>query len=121
MSLQTIGWGNAGHLDIAPFIAEHVFPDSDLPRLAEIVTAAERLFEVTAIRNDRLQYARTVMEWMNRLRSRRRQALEVAGEETVALFERYLRLAGRIFRMGSIVLYRITLQRIDHPRPDSDG
>jgi len=116
ISLQTIAYGNAGPSDIAPFIAEQVFPESDLPRLAEIAGASHKLFEFVNLRNDRLHYTRTLKEWMGRLKACRQEAVELVGEEKVALFERYLRLSGRIFQMGTVVLYRIALRRIDRPR-----
>jgi len=34
------------------FVAENIFPESDLPRLGEIADASEGLFEIVSIRND---------------------------------------------------------------------
>ena len=48
-----------------------IFPISDLPRLEEIVIAADGLFDIARLRNDRVDYARTCEIWANNLRARR--------------------------------------------------
>jgi len=116
MSLQVIAYGNSGPEDFDPFIAAQIFPESDLPRLAEMATAIERRFEVTSLVNDRRQYVRTLRAWLRRLRSRRVDAVNLAGEETVRRYEKYLDLSIVAFASGSCDLYRIALQRIDRPR-----
>jgi cyclopropane-fatty-acyl-phospholipid synthase len=116
LSLQTTAYGDAGPEDLDPFIAQQIFPESDLPRLSELVTASDRLFEVVAIRNDRAQYARTLREWLARLRAQRSQAVALVGPETVARWEHYLRLCVYMFVVGGCHLYRLNFQRIDTRR-----
>jgi cyclopropane-fatty-acyl-phospholipid synthase len=116
MSLQVIAYGNSGPEDFDPFIAAQIFPESDLPRLAEIASAIERRFEVTSLVNDRKQYVRTLRAWLRRLRSRRTEAVHLAGEDTVRRYEEYLDISIVAFASGSCDLYRIALQRIDRPR-----
>jgi cyclopropane-fatty-acyl-phospholipid synthase len=119
MSLQVIAYGNSGPEDLDPFIAEQIFPESDLPRLAEIASAIERRFEVTSIVNDRKQYVRTLRAWLRSLRRRRAEAVRLVGEDTVRRYEEYLDISIVVFASGSCDLYRIGLQRIDHPRLNS--
>lgn len=116
MSLQAIAYGNSGPEDFDPFIAAQIFPESDLPRLAEIARAIERRFEITSLVNDRKQYVRTLRAWLRRLRSRRADAIHLVGEDTVGRYEKYLDLSIVAFASGSCDLYRIGLQRIDRPR-----
>ncbi len=110
LSLQTIAYANMSRDDASAFMTDEVFPDADLPTLAEITTAAERIFEVRSVRNDRLDYAWTCEQWARRLSAHRAAAERIAGPDTVARYERYLKLSALGFRMGKICLLRIVLQ-----------
>jgi len=116
LSLQTIGKGNVAldeqGLKDTLFIAQHIFPESDPPRLAEILHAAEKLFEVKSVVNHREHYARTCSAWLERLQANRAQAVEVTGPEKVEAFETYLEASIRQFRLGHANLYRISLWRV---------
>ena len=107
LSLQTIAYANMARADASEFIQREIFPDADLPTLAEIATAAEGVFETRWLRNDRLHYARTLEEWGRRLRRRRDEAIELVGPEIVARYERYLKHSAFGFRMGKLCLLRI--------------
>ncbi|MDT5244127.1 MAG: cyclopropane-fatty-acyl-phospholipid synthase, partial [Mycobacterium sp.] len=116
MALQTIGKGNVvldeqGLRDTI-FIAQHVFPESDPPRLAEIMHATEKLFEVKSVVNHREHYARTCSAWLERLQANRTEAGEITGPEKVEVYERYLKASMRQFRLGHANLYRISLFRM---------
>jgi cyclopropane-fatty-acyl-phospholipid synthase len=117
LALQTIGKGNTpldskGAEDVI-FIAQHIFPESDLPKLSEVTRACERYFEVKRVRNDRLHYAKTCDAWLKRLESRREEAIGLVGGEKCEQYERYLTASSRQFEHGHANLYRITLQRVD--------
>lgn len=114
-SLQTIAYGNSRSEDLDPFISQKIFPESDLPRLAEIAQAIEHRFEIVRLVNDRAQYLRTIRAWLAGLRRTRTQAVGLVGEETVLRYEEYLRLCTTMFASGSCDLYRIALRRIDRP------
>jgi cyclopropane-fatty-acyl-phospholipid synthase len=109
LSLQTIVYGDMDADDANSFIMTEIFPDAELPRPHEIFAATDRLFEIVTYRNDRLDYARTCEAWLANLRRRRAEALAVAGEETVARYERYLMLSAMGFRLGRIGLTRLKL------------
>jgi len=113
MSLQTIAYGTLRSEQISAFITDEVFPESDLPSLGEIVEAADGLFEIARVRNDRLDYARTCREWAGRLAARRTAAAEIVGDASVRSYERFLRMSAAGFEHGGLVLLRITLRRID--------
>ena len=109
MSLQTIVYGTMQSHEAPAFIGTHIFPDSELPQLHEIVQAASGVFEITLLRNDRAQYGRTCDLWYQNLRRRRPEAVAVVGEEKVGQYERYLRLSSFGFHSGRIGLLRIAL------------
>jgi cyclopropane-fatty-acyl-phospholipid synthase len=112
LSLQSITYESADRAQFSPFFARHVFPESDLPRLSEIVQATERLFEIELIRNDREQYARTARHWLAQLRRRRADAVKIVGEEVVGRYERYLALLVIGFHTGTMGLVRMALRPV---------
>ena len=117
LALQTIAYGNSGPADLDGFISGEIFPESDLPRLAEIAEATERRFELVSLTNDRAGYARTLKAWLANLKARRGEAVERVGLENVVRYERFLRLSIFMFETGACDLFRMSFRRIDRPRP----
>jgi cyclopropane-fatty-acyl-phospholipid synthase len=116
MSLQTISYENSRKEDFSDFYAQEIFPESDLPRLADIATASDRLFEIVALRSDREHYARTLKAWYRRLKQNRQAAVELVGEKIVQRYEKYLHFSIIGFHTGTMGLLRLTFRRIDKPR-----
>lgn len=116
MALQTIGKGSVAldeqGLKDTLFIAQHIFPESDLPRLAEIVHAAEKLFEVRSVVNHREHYARTCAAWLDKLQANMAEAVEITGREKAEAYETYLKACIRQFELGHANLYRLSLRRV---------
>jgi cyclopropane-fatty-acyl-phospholipid synthase len=118
MSLQSIGFGAVNRGVEGQFVAENIFPESDLPRLGEIADASEGIFEIVLVRNDRADYKRTNHEFRDRLRKNWDAAVSLVGEETVRTFDKYFRVSAAGFSRGTTNLYRITFRRLAHPRFD---
>lgn len=116
ISLQTIVYENSRREDFSKFFAEEIFPESDLPRLADIAKATERIFEIVALKNDREHYERTLKVWLKRLKANRKEAVNLVGEKVVARYEKYLAICIIGFHTGTMNLSRLTLRRIDNPR-----
>lgn len=116
LALQTIGKGNVAldeqGLRDTIFIFQHIFPESDPPRLAEILHAAEKLFEVVSLVNHREHYARTCSAWLERLKANKPDAIEITGPDKVEHYERYLTASIRQFRLGHANLYRLSLRKV---------
>jgi cyclopropane-fatty-acyl-phospholipid synthase len=110
LSLQTIGYANMPRERANTFMQQEIFPDADLPTLAEITTAAEGIFEVRSMSNGRLDYAWTCEQWAHRLRTHRAEATALVGGDVVTRYERYLRMSALGFRMGKIGLFRLVLR-----------
>jgi cyclopropane-fatty-acyl-phospholipid synthase len=111
LSLQSIAYAT-DQTDLTKHFAL-VFPESDLPRLAEIEAASKGLFVVETMRNDPEHYARTLAEWLDRLTSKFDEAVEAAGEPAVEHYQRYLREAAHHFEVGNLMLLRIGFRRAD--------
>jgi cyclopropane-fatty-acyl-phospholipid synthase len=115
LCLQTITYENADRREFSHFFAEQIFPESDLPHLAEIAAAARGLFEIETLRNDRHHYARTAREWLMRLRNRNDEACALVGDDAVQTYRKYLGLLAVGFHTGSMNLARIVMRRFDGP------
>ncbi|OUL32893.1 class I SAM-dependent methyltransferase [Nostoc sp. 106C] len=118
MSIQTIAYGKRKPEEVqktlgAQFANQEIFPESDSPRLAEITAAAEGIFEVITIRNDRLDYVRTLQAWLTNLKSKRTEIINLVGKTVFDRYERYLYLALLGFLTGDLLLLRLTFRRID--------
>lgn len=109
MSLQTIAYGTMQPSENNEFISTRIFPDSELPQPHELVEAASGLFELTLLRNDRVQYGRTCDLWYQNLRRRRTEAVAIVGEEKVRHYEKYLRVSSFGFHSGRVGLLRLAL------------
>jgi cyclopropane-fatty-acyl-phospholipid synthase len=109
MSLQTIAYGTMRPHEANEFIATQIFPDSELPQPHEIVEATSGLFELTLLRNDRVQYSRTCKLWYQNLRRRRAEAVAIVGEDKVSQYEKYLRVSSFGFDTGRVGLLRLVL------------
>jgi cyclopropane-fatty-acyl-phospholipid synthase len=115
LSLQTIAYvapPSETNRSRMTFIAEKIFPESELPLIWEPAAAAEGLFELTALRNDRQHYYQTLRLWEANLLACREQAVAIVGEPTFAAFQRYLRLSSWGFNFGVICLLRMSFRKI---------
>jgi cyclopropane-fatty-acyl-phospholipid synthase len=116
ISLQSITYGRLRAGQIDPFITEMIFPESDLPYPWEILEAADELFEVIQLRNDRTHYRRTCREWYRNLLQHRDAAVALLGEDRVADYERYLRISIASFAARALGLTRVTFERLNGVR-----
>ena len=87
------------------FIERYVFPDGDLPRLTDVVTAAEAAgFEVRDVENLREHYARTLRHWVARLESNEAAARRAVGDETYNVWRFYMSGSAHGFAIGRMGL-----------------
>lgn len=113
LSLQTIALGTLRLEQIDPFIREAIFPSSHLPYSWHLLQAADRLFELVELRNDREDYARTCRAWFGNLQQRRDEAVALVGERRVLDYERYLRMSAAGFEVHALGLLRMSFERLD--------
>jgi cyclopropane-fatty-acyl-phospholipid synthase len=111
MSLQTIAYENSDRGDFHPFITEKIWPETDLPRLGDIVAVTERKFEIVRLRNDRADYVRTCGEWISRLKEHQKEITVLVGEDVFQKYVHWLKLSMIGFHTGTMSLLRITFQR----------
>lgn len=115
MSLQTISYDNLARQSMSRFIAEEIFPESDLPKLHELIEATDGLFSVVRVRNDASHYKETCRQWLSRLRRNRDQVESLAGKEKYQTYAQYLTMVTMGFHSKNMGLIRISLSRLDKP------
>lgn len=117
LSLQTITYENAERKHFSHFFEKTIFPESDLPCLADIAQASRHLFEIVEVRNDRHHYANTLRQWGQRLKKNRDEAIGLVGEEKYRDYEKYLALMVVAFHTGSMNLSRLAMRRLPESLP----
>jgi len=113
LSLQTISYDNMPRHAMSRFIADEIFPESDLPKAAEIFDASDGLFSCVAMRNDGAHYEETCREWLRRFKRNEALIVELTSAERFAQFCDYLRLCAMGFRVRTMGLLRLTFERLD--------
>ena len=112
LSLQTIVYENHDESHPNRFVTE-IFPESDLPRLSDVLRAAEHRYELITIRNDRLHYKKTLQKWYRNLVNNKDRIIARYGE---SLYDKYLKYLGIFifgFGVGTVNLSRLRYRRIE--------
>lgn len=117
LALQTNVKGNNPRVDRRTardmlFINDLIFPETEIPRTAEVLEASENIFDPKVARNDPDHYARTTHEWHDRLRVRREEAEELVGATRTASYLRYLSAVAEHFHRRHIGLLRIIFEAV---------
>ncbi|MEM6887456.1 MAG: class I SAM-dependent methyltransferase [Pseudomonadota bacterium] len=98
LSLQTMTWGDAKEVERDHIKIHDIFPESDLPEIAEVVEAANPYFELMSMENRPDDYAATLAAWGDALHQNREHAINIVGLER---FSFYLKSC-----KGGAILYR---------------
>jgi cyclopropane-fatty-acyl-phospholipid synthase len=96
------------------FIQDYVFPDSELPRIRAVLSAAEAAgFEVRDVENLREHYTLTLRHWLRRLEAARDAAVEFVAAPTYRLWRLYLAASAHGFDCGRLAIYQTLLSKPD--------
>lgn len=94
------------------FINKYVFPDGELPQLAEVVATAESAgFETRDVESLREHYALTLRHWVRRLEHERAAAVESAGEEIYRIWRLYMAASAHGFASGRLAIDQLLLAK----------
>jgi cyclopropane-fatty-acyl-phospholipid synthase len=110
--LHTIGRNEAG-LGTDPWIDKYVFPNGELPTLAQIGAACEQRFVVEDVHNFGADYDRTLMAWHANFESAW-QRFQHLGERFRRMWRYYLLLCAGAFRARDIQLWQWVLSPPGH-------
>jgi cyclopropane-fatty-acyl-phospholipid synthase len=102
-----------GEPEAGPFSERYVFPDAAPLHLSRMQAALEKTgFETRHVEGLRLDYARTLQEWLRRLEENEQEALRIAGPERMRVWAVYLRAARRGFETGFTSVYQVLANRV---------
>ncbi len=99
------------------FIDRYVFPDSDIPPIENVLTAAAGAgFEIRDVENLREHYALTLRHWVRRLEANHEAALRFVDEQTYRIWRLYMAGSAAGFAHGRLAIYQTLLAK-----PDGSG
>jgi cyclopropane-fatty-acyl-phospholipid synthase len=102
-----------GEPEAGPFSERYVFPDAAPLHLSRVQSALEKTgFETRHVEGFRMDYARTLQEWLRRLDENRVEAERIAGLERMRVWQIYLRAARRGFETGFTSVYQVLADRV---------
>ncbi len=102
-----------GEPEAGPFSERYVFPDAAPLHLSRVQVAMEKTgFETRHVEGFRMDYARTLTEWLTRFESNLDEARRLAGDERVRVWQVYLRAARRGFETGFTSVYQVLADRV---------
>lgn len=102
------------------FLQRYVFPDGELPELADVVRAAEQVgFESRDLESLREHYVLTLRHWLKRLQAREPEAVVQIGETRVRIWRLYLAASAHAFATGRIGVVQLLLSK-PSVEPSSD-
>jgi cyclopropane-fatty-acyl-phospholipid synthase len=110
LSIQFVGW-----MDVAPEAeTDHLpiglFPESNLPRLAEVIAAADPTFHPLSLENVPGDYALTLHAWLAKINAHRDELVRMHGRPLVKTYIHAFRRFLLGFESGSLGLYRIAFR-----------
>jgi len=112
---RTIAWLQRTH---GGFIRQEIFPDTDLPPLDLVISAAQREgFEVLDVETFRPFYERTLLEWLGRLERRFPEAVQLVGKRRARAWRLYLASTAVTFRTGRTTVAQVLLQKREGGTP----
>jgi cyclopropane-fatty-acyl-phospholipid synthase len=112
---KTINWLQRTH---GGFIQQEIFPDSDLPPLDLVISAAQRAgFEVLDVEAFRPFYVRTLMEWLGRLERRFTEAVQLVGKRKARAWRLYFASSAITFKLGRVTVAQTLLQKREGAAP----
>ncbi len=93
---------------VGAFTNRYVFPDADPLHISRVILALERAgFMIEHVEEFGADYARTLSHWIRRLDQHHEEAVRLAGEERVRIWQLYLRGARRSFETRFDSIYQV--------------
>jgi cyclopropane-fatty-acyl-phospholipid synthase len=112
--LHTIGRNEQGH-GTDPWIHRHVFPNGELPTIAQIGRACERRFVVEDLHNFGADYDRTLMAWHASFEAAWPRFADRLGERFHRMWRYYLLSCAGAFRARDVQLWQWVLSPPGRP------
>ena len=114
--LHTIG-SNSTSLNIDPWISTYIFPNGNLPSVAQIASASEKWFVTEDLHNFGPYYDRTLMSWLRNFRRAWPGLSNKYDERFRRMWEYYLQSCAGAFRARDIQLWQFVFSPIGREQP----
>ena len=114
--LHTIG-GNESRVASDAWITKYIFPNGQLPSIAQISQAVEGLFVVEDLHNLGPHYDKTLMAWNERFQNSRQALKEKYDNRFKRMWEYYLLSCAGAFRARTIQIWQIVLTKYYRSQP----
>lgn len=114
--LHTIG-SNESQVTSDPWITKYIFPNGQLPSIAQISKAVEGLFVVEDLHNMGPHYDKTLMAWNARFQKAWPTLRAQYDERFKRMWEYYLLSCAGAFRSRNIQIWQIVLTTYYRPQP----
>jgi len=99
------GWQDTS---LTRFMNRYVFPDAELARIGDVITAMERAgFEIIDVEGLRRHYTLTLRRWVRALEQHREDAVKMVGEATYRIWRLYMAGSAHFFEYGSTNVYQV--------------
>lgn len=110
-SLQTMAWGDASESERAGIKIHDIFPESDLPEIAEVIHAAHPYLELVSMENRPLDYAQTLAAWADGLKANKDEAINIVGEERYKFYMDSCKGGALLYRRRRFYLCRFVFRQ----------
>lgn len=108
--LHTIG-SNRSAENYDPWLAKYIFPNSELPSLARICKAVERLFIIEDVHNLGPYYDKTLMAWNERFQRAWSSLSSKYDQRFKRMWEYYLLSCAGAFRARAVQVWQILMAK----------
>lgn len=110
-SLQTMTWGDAGEAERNMNRIHEIFPESDLPEIAEVIEAANPHLELVSMENRPEDYEMTLAAWARNLKANRDSAIKLVGPERFKFYVDSCMGGSLLYRRRRFYLCRFVFKR----------
>jgi cyclopropane-fatty-acyl-phospholipid synthase len=110
-SLQTMTWGDAGPAEREMNRIHEIFPESDLPEIADVIEAAHPYLELVSMENRPEDYQYTLAEWAKGLMANSDAAIRIVGEERFKFYLDSCNGGSLLYRRRRFYLCRFVFRR----------
>ena len=114
--LHTIG-NPLSRTGVDPWIHRYIFPNGELPSLAQLSSATEPYFVIEDVHNFGPDYDKTLMAWHANFEAAWPQLKQQYGERFYRMWNYYLKSCAGGFRSRALQLYQVVLRKRHHSLP----
>ncbi len=118
--LHTIG-NDKTQLGTDPWINKYIFPNGQIPALAQIAPACEPYFVIEDVHNFGLDYDKTLMAWLENFEASWPDFKDQYDERFYRMWTYYLKSCAGAFRSRGLQLFQIVLRKKLRPLPRYDS